>query len=96
MLCKKSSGNVYSLRNFLASFLFSDQSRPITHPSPPQTPPGSSIRQSPPTLPSVDQDNLDGDEDDRSANGHVTRISMKSPTGIKDERFMKLEITEEN
>ncbi|XP_071825504.1 uncharacterized protein [Apostichopus japonicus] len=66
-------------------------SRPVTHPSPPQTPPGSSIRQSPPTLPNVDShDRLDkNDEDGKSTNGHVTRISMKSPTAVEETRFVE-------
>ncbi|KAJ8036572.1 hypothetical protein HOLleu_20588 [Holothuria leucospilota] len=61
--------------------------RSATHPSPPHTPPGSSIRQSPPTLPSVDQDSIEREESSPSP-GHVTKISMKSPTGVDEEQFL--------
>ncbi|XP_071787857.1 uncharacterized protein [Asterias amurensis] len=64
-----------------------DLSRPVTHPSPPRTPPGSSIRQSPPFMNAVDLDEKQDEDDDAGSTGHVTKISMRSASQSTERSF---------
>ncbi|XP_022081788.1 myosin heavy chain, muscle-like isoform X12 [Acanthaster planci] len=68
------------------SVLRKDMSRPVTHPSPPRTPPGSSLRQSPPLMNTVEPDATEDNEDVTSL-GHVTKISMRSVSRSSERSF---------
>ncbi|XP_038058026.1 golgin subfamily B member 1-like isoform X12 [Patiria miniata] len=61
-----------------------DVSRPVTHPSPPRTPPGSSIRQSPPLMNTIE---VEDEDDDATSLGHVTKISMRSVSRSTERSF---------